>query len=364
MSLRDRMLKSGSITNAAILADSKFFNNREFVETGLPILNVAFSGKLDGGMVPGLTTIAGESKSFKTLLALYCLRAYFNKYPDAVCLLYDSEFGITPEYLLDQGIDTDRVIHIPVIHIEQLKFDIVKRLEEIEKDDKVFILIDSVGNLASKKEAEDAMNENSAADMSRAKALKSLFRIITPHFTTKNIPCVAINHIYKTMELYSKTIVGGGSGAIYSSNQIFIITKAQEKDGTELEGFKFTINIDKSRFVREKSKLPFSVSFEDGINKWSSLLDLALESGDIANPKKGWYCLIDPETGEDLTNNMRKEATECDAVLGVVLKRPKFHQFVEDKFRLKSGVKAIEQEIESEDEVDIEEQSGLSANEE
>ena len=90
-------------------------------------------------------------------------------------------------------------------------------------------MIDSIGNLASKKEVEDAENEKSVADMTRAKSLKSLFRIVTPHLTTKNIPCLAINHIYMTQEMYSKPIVSGGTGIYYSANQIFIISKSQEK---------------------------------------------------------------------------------------------------------------------------------------
>ena len=127
--------------------------------------------------------------------------------------------------------------------------------------------------------------------MTRAKSLKSLFRIVTPHLTTKNIPCLAINHIYMTQEMYSKPIVSGGTGIYYSANQIFIISKSQEKDGDQLAGFKFTINIEKSRYVKEKSKLPFTVLFDSGIMKWSSLFDLAQESGHIIKPKMGWHQL-------------------------------------------------------------------------
>jgi hypothetical protein len=145
-----------------------------------------------------------------TLLALYCMKAYFNKYPEAIALLYDSEFGVTPDYLKTNGIDPSRVIHIPIEHVEQLKFDAVKRLEEIKRGDKVFIMLDSLGNLASKKEVEDAENEKSVADMSRAKAIRSFLRIITPHLTMKDLPCVVINHIYSTQELYSKVVIPGG----------------------------------------------------------------------------------------------------------------------------------------------------------
>ena len=210
MSLLDKMLKSGSIKSASVLSKSSFFNAKEVIPTDLPILNIAFSGSLDGGLLPGLTVVAGASKSFKTMLSLYCMKAYLDKHADGVAILYDSEFGITPDYLESFNIDIDRVIHIPIENVEQLKFDIVQRLGEIEKKDNVFIMIDSIGNLASKKEVEDAENEKSVADMSRAKSLKSLFRIITPHLTTKQVPCMAINHVYQSMELYSKAIVSGG----------------------------------------------------------------------------------------------------------------------------------------------------------
>jgi hypothetical protein len=208
--LLDKLQKAGSIKNAEILSESSFFNVKDCISTELPILNIAFSGEIGGGLIPGLTVIAGQSKSYKTLLSLYCMKAYFDKYKDSVALLYDSEFGITPEYLTMNGIDASRIIHIPIEHIEQLKFDIVKRLNEIVRGDKVFIMIDSIGSLSSKKEVDDATDEKSVADMTRAKSIRSLLRIITPHLTMKDIPCLAVNHVYQTMEMYSKAIVGGG----------------------------------------------------------------------------------------------------------------------------------------------------------
>lgn len=334
-SLLDKMLKSGSTKHASILSESTFFGKNTTIPTELPILNVAFSGSLDGGLLPGLTVIAGASKSFKTMLSLYCMAAYMDKYKDGVALLYDSEFGITPEYLEMFNIDTSRVVHIPIENVEQLKFDLVKKLEEVDKKDKVFILIDSIGNLASKKEVEDAENEKSVADMSRAKSLKSLFRITTPHFTMKKIPCIAVNHVYQEMGLYPKAVVSGGTGIYYSANQIFIITKAQEKDGTDLNGFKYTINIEKSRFVREKAKLAFTVLYNKGILKWSSMFDLALEAGFITKSQVGWYNYVDQETGEVILPKKRLgDIEKDDAFFEQLIKNDKFKQFVETKYKL------------------------------
>lgn len=340
--LLDKLQKAGSIKNAEILSESSFFNVKDCISTELPILNIAFSGEIGGGLIPGLTVIAGQSKSYKTLLSLYCMKAYFDKYKDSVALLYDSEFGITPEYLTMNGIDASRIIHIPIEHIEQLKFDIVKRLNEIVRGDKVFIMIDSIGSLSSKKEVDDATDEKSVADMTRAKSIRSLLRIITPHLTMKDIPCLAVNHVYQTMEMYSKAIVGGGTAVTYSANQIFIVTRSQEKDGTDLVGYNFTINIEKSRFVKEKSKLTFNVKFDDGINKYSGLMDIALESGHVIKPKVGWY----QKLGEE--KNYRLDKTNTAEFWNPLLEDSSFKDFVIYKFKLTSKI-LVDEEFEAEE---------------
>lgn len=344
----ERMMKAGSVKGSEILATSGFFKNENMVTTELPILNVAYSGKLDGGFVPGLTILAGASKTFKTMLGLYSMKSYLEKYKDSIAILYDSEFGITPEYLVSMGIDATRVLHVPIMDIEELKFDIVGRLQDVTDKDKLFILIDSVGNLASKKEREDAENEKSVSDMSRAKALKSLFRIITPTLTKKRIPCFAIQHIYMSMDLFPKAIVSGGSGSVYSANQIFIITKAQEKNTDGIVGWNFTINIEKSRFVKEKAKLIFTVLYGSGIKKWSAMFDLALESGHIQKAStQGWYNTIDLRTGEVIEPKRRaKDIDEDDEFFEELVKNAEFKEFVSNKYML-SGAPSDEIEDET-----------------
>jgi RecA/RadA recombinase len=332
MNLMEKLKKAGSIKSAEILSESAFFNIKDVITTELPVLNIAFSGSINGGLVPGLTILAGQSKSFKTLLGLYCMKAYMNKYPDSVCLFYDSEFGVTPEYLKINGIDTSRVIHIPIEHIEQLKFDIVKRLEEIVRGDKVFIFVDSLGALASKKEAEDALDEKSVTDMSRAKAIRSLLRIITPHLTMKDIPCIIVNHVYQTMELYSKVVIPGGTAVTYSANQIFVITKSQEKDGTNLIGYNFTINIEKSRFTREKSKLTFTVMYDQGIQKYSGLLEMALDGGFVVKPSNGWY------SKKNETNKYRLKDTNTKEFWQSIIESEEFNTYIEKRYRISGSM--------------------------
>lgn len=335
--LINRLIKNSPTKHVALLSESEFFTDKDNIPTSLPILNIAFSGKLSGGLASGLTILAGASKSFKTMLGLFCVKAYLDKYSDAVCILYDSEGGATPEYLSNMGIDTSRVIHVPIEHIEMLKFDMVKTLKQIQRTDKVIMLVDSIGNTASLKELEDAENEKSVAEMQRAKSLKALFRMITPSLIAKDVPCITIAHTYQTMEMYSKAIISGGTGLMYSANQAFIISKAQEKDGTELIGWNYTILIEKSRYVQEKAKLKFTVTYKGGISKYSGLLDLALESGHVIKPKNGRYSRVDMETGEIEEKTVKEKDTFTKDFWAPILAADTFHKFIESKFMVGNG---------------------------
>ena len=264
-SILDKIKKNSTIKESSILSGSKFFTEKDMIPTEIPMVNVALSGKIDGGLTPGLTMWAGPSKHFKTAFSLLMAKSYLDKYPDAVLLFYDSEFGTPKKYFETFQIDMKRVLHTPLTNIEELKFDVMKQLEAIERGDKIIILIDSIGNLASKKEVDDAMDGKSVADMSRAKQVKSLFRMITPHLNLKDIPMVVVNHTYKEIGMFPKDIVGGGTGSYYSADSIYIVGRQQEKEGKEVTGYNFIINVEKSRYVKEKSKIPISVSWEGGI---------------------------------------------------------------------------------------------------
>ena len=336
MSILDKIRKNSTIKDSAILAESKFFTKKDMIPTSIPIINVALSGRLDGGLTPGLTMWAGPSKHFKTAFSLLMAKSYMDKYEDAVLLFYDSEFGTPQSYFDSFGIDTERVVHTPIMDVEQLKFDIMQQLNGIERNEHVIIVIDSIGNLASKKEVEDAMDGKSVADMSRAKQMKSLFRMVTPHLTMKDIPLVVVNHTYKEIGMFPKDIVGGGTGSYYSADNIFILGRQQEKDGTEVTGYNFIINVEKSRYVKEKSKIPVSVSFDGGLSKWSGLLDLALESGHVIKPKNGWYQRVDAD-GVVEDKNYREKDTENKEFWMPILTNKTFYDFVKNKYSIGQG---------------------------
>lgn len=337
--LLDKIKAQSKITNTKEMPFSTFDNsafnttfNDNQVKTPLPILNIAYAGDLDGGVPENkLITIAGASKHYKSNLALLSVKGFMDKYEDGICIFFDSEFGISKEYMLVNGIDPSRVVHIPITNIEDLKFELVAQLEGLEKSDKVIFLIDSIGNLASKKEVEDALNEKSVADMTRAKQLKGLFRMVTPLLAIKNKTIIAINHVYDSQGLFSTKVVSGGTGIYYSSNIIFIITRSQEKSGTDVTGYTFNITIDKSRVVKEKEKVSFKVLFKDGIQKYSGLLDIALESGHVVKVSNGWYS----KSTDD--KKYREKDLDTNAEFWEdILNDNTFKQFVKDKYQYTS----------------------------
>lgn len=298
MSIMDKLKKNSKLSHTEVLSESKFFTEKDMVPTDVPMINVALSGSVDGGLAPGLTVLAGPSKHFKTSFALLMAAAYMKKYPEAVMLFYDSEFGSPQAYFEQFDVDTSRVLHTPITNVEELKFDLIGQLEGLDRNDKVVVVIDSIGNLASKKEMEDALNEKSVADMSRAKALKGLFRMCTPYLAMKNIPLLAVNHTYMEIGLFPKAVVGGGTGIYYSADNIWIIGRQQDKKGTEIQGYHFVINVEKSRYVKEKSKIPITVSWDGGVRNYSGLLDVALAGNYVTKPSNGWYAKVDKKTGE------------------------------------------------------------------
>ena len=335
----DKLKKNSKLKHTDVLSESKFFNEKDFTPTDVPMINVALSGSVDGGLSSGMIVLAGPSKHFKTSFALLMASAYLKKHKDAVMLFYDSEFGSPQAYFKQFDIDTARVLHTPIVNVEELKFDLIGQLDNLDRKDNVIVVIDSIGNLASKKEMEDTMNEKSVADMSRAKALKGLFRMTTPYLAMKNIPLLAVNHTYMEIGLFPKAIVGGGTGIYYSADNIWIIGRRQNKTGTEVTGYDFVVNIEKSRYVKEKSKIPVTVSWEGGVEKYSGLLEVALAAGYVGKPSNGWYCRVDRETGEIVDPKYREKDTLKAEFWDPIFNGTDFKEFIQKQYTI--GHKAL-----------------------
>jgi hypothetical protein len=275
-------------------------------------------------------------------------KSYMDKYPDAVMVFYDCEFGTPTAYFTSLNIDTSRILHVPIMNMEEFKFDVIKQLENLDRGDRIIFVVDSLGNMSSKKDLGVAIEGKSVADMSRAKQMKSIFRMITPYLNRLDIPMVAVNHIYMEQGLYPKAIVSGGTGVYLSADNIFILGRQQEKEGTEVIGYNFIINVEKSRYVREKSKIPVCVKYEGGLSKWSGLLEMALESKHVVKPSNGWYSKVESETGEVEAKKWRIKDTDSKEFWGSIVIDPTFQTWVKENYQVSHGELVRDEDIERE----------------
>lgn len=357
MALIDKIMKNNSSEHAAIITESKVYGDKEDVSVDVPMLNVAMSGLVNKGMVPGIHMIAGPSKHFKTAFSLLMAKHFQDKFEDGWVIMFDTEFGSPPDYLENAGLDTNRIYHVPITSVEDLKFHMIEQLDGLDKGDHVFFLIDSIGNVASNKEIEDARDKKSKADMTRAKSLKSFFRMVTSTINLKDFYMVPINHSYKEIGLYPKDIVSGGTGGIYGANTIWLIGRRQDKDTKGHHGYEFIINIEKSRFIREGKKIPITVNFENGIKKWSGLTELAENGGFITKVTAQSYQITDPETGEILSDEKYKSKTliDNDELWEHLLKNSKLPQYIHNYYSLTPSEieEKFEEEIEKYEEEDV-----------
>lgn len=336
MSLAKKFLKvAGKDSHVSVMSNSEFKLKKATYSTNIPVINTMMSGDMDGGVLPGITTICGDSRTFKSGYCLANVKSFLDAKPNGVCLFYDSEFG-SGALFESYGIDQERVIHIPFTTVEDLKISMSNMLNETNVGDDVIIYIDSIGMVASKKETEDAMDGKIVADMTRAKAINSLFRIITPQLTMKNIPLFVINSFYADMSSpYAEPILKGGKGIFLASDTILFVTRSQDKDAEGLQGWNFNYTAMKSRYVKEKSKFSLNVRYDQGINENSGLFDWAVECGIVYSEKQGFFKLN--LVGWDGEKSWRRSALEAEPKFFADLrKNESLKKWVKDKYMLES----------------------------
>lgn len=256
---------------------------RKFISTGSHILNAALSGSLFGGISDmGISTFAGPEASGKTFLALNIMRESQKQGFGVVYI--DTEYAINRSELQKYGINNspEKFVIIRANQVEEINIAVTQLIDQL-KSAKIdgydlprqIWAIDSLAQLSSKKMKEDLISGNLKTDMSKAKAIGSLFVSITADLNFLEIPLVVNNQTYETMDLFSQTIMKGGKQLYYSSNNITFLTKAKLKEDTDemdlnQSGIVVTAKCVKNRLSKPK-QVKFEISFEKGMNPYKGL---------------------------------------------------------------------------------------------
>lgn len=261
-------------------------DEQNFISTSILILDALLSKSiLNGGVANDrITVFAGEPQTGKSYI-LYNIARNAQKEGYYVIFI-DTEHSVSKQTLGTFGLKTDRESLKLIVSnkVEDLKVWMTKMLNDLKnkKNDgmeipKIIFFIDSIGQLASDKEMNDALKGEIKVDMSRAKAIKQFFRIINADLGYLRIPLIATNHVYAdTSSFFPVPVMSGGKGTEYSASTIVFLSTAKLKTGREDEmdlnasGVVITAQAKKNRIAKPK-KVKFELDHTYGINKYKGL---------------------------------------------------------------------------------------------
>ena len=256
-----------------------------FIDTGSYIFNALVSGSIYGGIPSNkITALAGESSTGKTFFTISVIKHFLKTHPEAGVAFFESEGAISKDLLSDRGVDTKRVVIIPVVTVQQFRQQALMVADNLLKDKNhppMLFVLDSLGMLSTTKEIEDSEAGKETRDMTRAQVVKSIFRVLTLKLSKCNIPLIVTNHTYDVVGAYMPTKeMGGGSGLKYAASTIIFLSKSKEKDGKEVIGNIIKCETKKSRFTKESAKISTRVFYDErGLDPYYGLLELGEKYG-------------------------------------------------------------------------------------
>ena len=267
-----------------------------YVDTGSYIFNALVSGSVFGGVSGNkITAIAGESSTGKTFFSLAVVKNFLDTNPDGYCLYFDTESAITKSLIESRNIDTNRLVVMNVVTVEEFRSKALKAVDiylkkPVDERKPCMFVLDSLGMLSTDKEITDALNDKQVRDMTKSQLIKGAFRMLTLKLGQANIPMIVTNHTYDVIGSYVPTKeMGGGSGLKYAASTIIYLSKKKEKDGTEVVGNIIKAKTHKSRLSKENKDVEVRLYYDErGLDRYYGLLELG-EIGGLWKNVAGRY---------------------------------------------------------------------------
>ena len=289
-----------------------------FIDTGSYIFNALLSGSVNGGLPANkITAIAGESATGKTFFLMGMVKSFLDSDPNAGVIFFESESAITKQMVVDRGIDSKRMVIMPVTTVQEFRTQSLKVLDKYMETDEserqpMFMCLDSLGMLSTTKEVEDTAEGKETRDMTRAQVLKAAFRVLTLKLGRAKVPMVLTNHTYDVVgSMFPQKEMGGGSGLKYAASSIIYLSKRKEKEGTEVIGNIIHCKNHKSRLTKENKMVEVKLTYDKGLDKYYGLLELA-EKYEIFKKVSTRFELPDgsKQFGKTILNDPEKYFTE------------------------------------------------------
>ena len=257
-----------------------------YIDTGSYTFNALLSGSIFGGMPSNkITAIAGEAATGKTFFALGIVKAFLDKNKDAGVIYFESESALTKELVESRGIDSKRMVIVPVATVQEFRHQSIKVIDkyleqEESKRKPIMFVLDSLGMLSTTKEMEDTAEGKETRDMTRSQIVKAAFRVLTLKLGKAKVPMIMTNHTYDVIgSMFPQKEMGGGSGLKYAASNIVYLSKRKEKDGKQVIGNVIHCKNYKSRLTKENAMIDVRLTYDKGLDQHYGLLELAIKHG-------------------------------------------------------------------------------------
>jgi RecA/RadA recombinase len=260
-----------------------------YIDTGSYAMNALLSGSIYGGFHSNkITGLNGASGVGKTWYLLQALEYFIKAHPENVAVIFDAETAITTDTLKSRGIDISRVSFLAVSTVEQFRTLAIQIINgyaesttpEQRKTPRLFLGLDSLGQLSTIKETTDITDGNDKNDMTKAKLIRGAFRVLNIAQGINNVPMLITNHIYTGTGGYGPTTTSsGGGGLIYACTTILDLTKKREKDENGVTGAIISVKTAKARFTKEQQVVETVLNFDNGLDRYAGLFEIGCRCG-------------------------------------------------------------------------------------
>jgi RecA/RadA recombinase len=381
-----------NIAKSVPIQVEKEIKEKRFISTGVYIVDAAMSGRLLGGGVATnrISVFAGESGAGKSFLAYSCAK---NAQKAGYSVIYiDTEQAVDLEDLPKFGVsnDLEKFRLVRSNKVEDINITLTQLVDELKEQKlagyelpKLMIVLDSLGQMASNKEKADLLKGDIKQDMTKAKAIGSMFRSINNDLGYLDIPMIVCNHTYLTMDLFPQAVMKGGLALLYSASVIGFMTKSKLKTGEEddmdlgASGITVLFKTQKNRLAKPK-KIRFDISFANGMNPYTGLdafcrpeyfSQIGIAQGKMEVDKKTGEMTFAPGGNRWYINHLNKSVTTKQLFTQEIFTMEvleKMAPIVNDYFRFKSldEIEQVEKEfndIIGEDEIETPDSESFDA---